>query len=167
MRGCRLVNIVTACAFRCKIAGRGKAEIKHCCRWRFGKDRCLVDGLTGRALRPLISCEIKFSWIKRAIAACCLSSAGLARLVIIGNVLKAFLAGRAAAAIHHHQIILAKIIEQRAELLLKQRQPMLHASQSPPVRHRLIERVLSRGRTEHLAITPAKTLDTRLVNQRF
>ena len=138
MRGCRLVNIVTACAFRCKIAGRGKAEIKHCCRWRFGKDRCLVDGLTGRAFRPLILSKIKFSRVKRTVASRFLPCRSCARLVIIGNVLKAFLAGCAAAAIHHHQIILAKIIEQRAELLLKQRQPMLHARQSPPVRHRLI-----------------------------
>ncbi len=63
--------------------------------------------------------------------------------------------------------MLAKMVEQRRQLLLEQRQPMLHSRQAPTVADRLIERIAGGVGAELLAVAGAESLDRFLVEQRL
>ena len=61
--------------------------------------------------------------------------------------------------------MVAEMVEQGRQLLLEQRQPMLHARQPPPVADRLVERIAGGVGAELLAIAGAEALDRLLVEQ--
>ncbi len=78
-----------------------------------------------------------------------------ARLVVIGDLGEALLGGVLGQRLDHDRGA-GEIIEQRVEVVMEQRQPMLHAGIAAAFAHRLVEQVVGLGRTEGLHIAGAE-----------
>ena len=124
-----------------------------------------MRGRLGDSVAPLRIVEVERLGGEGAEAAGLRRLGTLAVLVIIGNRLQPPLDRRRDAAVAHHDVVVPQMVEQRRELFLEQRQPMLHPREPAPVAHRLVERIAGRGRAERLAIVRTEPLDRVVVEQ--
>ncbi len=116
---------------------------------------------------PFLRCEIERARLERTIAARRALRTFDAGAVVVGDFVEPLLRAACRRAVDADQVALAKVIEQRCQPLLEQRQPVFHACQTPPVADRLIERVFGRLGAELFAVAGAKALDRILVEQRL
>ncbi len=163
----RLVDIVPPRPFGGEVAGAGEGEIDDALAFGLGEQVGAVDRPIGEVLVQFLAGEIERGGFERAIAAGRLAGSICARSVIVGNVAQPLLGGPQGAAVDQHQVVAAEVVEQGAQPLLEQRQPVLHPRQPPPVAHRLIERIAGGIGAEQLAVAAAETLDAVLVEQRL
>ena len=161
------VNIRAGAALWREIPRAIDGEIDHAGAFGLVERRHQVDASCCGPSGELVGIEIECIGGKRAIAA------GIVRLgadavgVVIGDRFHPLLVGRGHTRIADDDRAVAKMIEQRRHLVLKQRKPMLHARQPPPVRNRLIQRVTRRRGAEAFTIAAAEALDAFFVEQRF
>ena len=85
--------------------------------------------------------------------------------MVIGNVSQPLLRRPQRAAVDYHKVIRAQMIEQRAQPVFKQRQPVLHPGQPTPIADRLIERIAGGICAELLAIAGAEAFDRIFIQQ--
>ena len=88
----------------------------------------------------------------------------LARLVVVEDQ-RVPLGQRLARQMVEHERRVGQVVEQRVQLLVVERQPVLHAGEAPAFAHRRIERIVTRRRAERLDVVAAETAD-RLRRQR-
>ena len=133
----------------------------------FGEDRRAVDRAPLDRAAPFLFVEVERGGGQRAVAAGFGDHRPFAVKEIILDRLAALFVRAVGAGIAKNDVIVAEVVEQRAELLLEQRQPMLHPGEATAVRDRLVERIAGGIGAERLAIAGAEPLDAVLVEQSF
>ena len=163
----RLIDIGVRRAFGGEVAGAVHLEIEHGGAFRFVERR---HQMRGRGLQPgipFLGRQVERLGGKGAEAPRLRRLGAFAVLIIVGDRIEPAAGRRRDAIVAHDHRTVAEMVEQRRELVLEQREPMLHARHAPPLRNRLIERVAGRGRAKGLAVAGAEALDRFLVEQRF
>ena len=163
----RLVDVDTTCTLGGEIARAVDGEIEHRRAFGFVERRRDVRLRGGQCVRPFLRAEIQRLGGKGPVAAGLRRLGAFAVLEIIGDRLQSAFRRLRDARLAHDDRIVAEMVEQRRQLFLEQRQPMLHPRLPPPVGHRLIDRIARRGRAEGLAVAAAEPLDRLRIEQRL
>ncbi len=163
----RFVDIRVLRAFGCEIAGAIDAEVYDASAFRLVEGAGDMDRTIGNGLRPLVGFEVKLCRVEGAIRTGITRSRFDAIGVVIADRLQPRFGGGGDAVILYEDCVVAQMLEHRHQPFLEQRQPMFHARQTPPVAHRLIERIAGCSRAEGFAIATAKALDRVFVQQGF
>ena len=161
----RLIDIGMGGAFGGEVARTVDLEIEDGLAFGLMERR---DEVRGRGLQPFVPFlgrQVQRLGGQRAEAARLRGLGAFAVLIIVGDGIEPAARRRRDAIVAHHHCAVAQMVEQRRQLFLEQRQPMLHARHAPPFGHRLIERVARRRRAEGLAVAGAESLDRLLVEQ--
>src|SRR5579864_1802363 len=124
-----------------------------------------MDWPIGFELLPFLLRKIERSRLKRPVTSWLAFIRAHAVLVIILDRLAPVLKRLVGRVVADDEVVFAQMIKQGLEPLLEQRQPVLHPGQSTAFRQRLVERVLSRGRAELLAVARAEALDAVGIEQ--
>ena len=162
MLGRRFIGVIAPRAFWREIARAGKGEVQRCGAFRLGKALCAMGGPCGEALFQFLTREIERIRRQRAIGTGTLAGGFDACLVVILDVGQALVGRVEGGTFHQQQVMLAQMVKQRDHPVFEQGQPMLHARQTPPIGHGLIERIAGGRCAELLAIAAAEAFD-RLV----
>ena len=159
-----LVDVGAGGALGREIAGGVDGEIEDGGALRFVEGGGQVGG--GGRGRPFVGEQVERLGGERAVAAGLGGLGALAVLEIVEDRVEAAF-GRLADARVADDHRVAEMVEQRRQLVLEQREPMLHAGEAAAFADRLVERVAGRGGAEQVAVAAAEALDRFLVEQRF
>ena len=142
-----------------KVAAGPRADI-DCARtvWhRKGGQPCERQGIEPRF--PLLFRQIEPVRRQRVIGRTAVGRRHLlSRLIIIGDLSQSFV-GRLFVERLQHDGRSRHVVEQRVELVVKQRQPMLHAGMAAAFAHRLVEQIVAIGGAELRHVAGAELAD--------
>ncbi len=161
------VDIVPSRALRCKVAAGAEPETNHLVAFRFVERRGPVGGRCLQRCLQFFAGQIKRVRFQRAIITLGLPRDSGALIVIIRDVLDPLVSGSNRSLIDDDQIVLAQVIEQRRQLLLEQRQPVLHPGETATIADSFVQGILRRIGAEHFPVAAPETLDAVLVEERF
>ena len=161
------VDIVPSRALRCKVAAGAEPETNHLVAFGFVERRGPVRGRCLQRFLQFFAGQIKRVRLQRAVITLCLSRDRGALIVIVGDVLDPLVSGSDRSLIDDDQIVLAQVIEQRRQLLLEQRQPVLHPGETATIADSFVQWILRRIGAEHFPVAAPETLDAVLVEERF
>ena len=117
----RLVHIVTARAFGGEIAAAGKAEVDHAGTGGLREYVRTVDRLRGASGVEFGAGQVECLSRERAVATRLLARAFGPRDIVIGDVAQPFVGCTQRGSVDDHGVLLAQVIEQRDQPVLKQR----------------------------------------------